>query len=228
LLKAIIFDFDGLILETETPIYQAWQEVFALYGYHLPFELWQDGIGYLDSSFNPYETLEAWAASPIPWEEVEPRRILRERELVEQQALLPGVAAYLERAQQLGYQMAVASSSPHAWVDGHLGRLGLQGAFHSVRCAEDVPVSKPHPAVYQLCLEDLGAAPGAALALEDSPPGALAADQAGIFCVVVPNGLTSQMQFEAGDLFLKSLDLLPFDMLVDWFSGAAFHRRMAL
>ena len=225
MLKAVIYDFDGLILETETPIYQSWQEIYRAYGFELPFDLWQDSIGWLDSPFDPYKTLEAWTAHPIEWEELEPKRVLRERELIEQQPILPGVQEYLDQARSNGMKLAVASSSPHAWVDDHLERLGLLDYFQIVRCSEDVPVSKPHPDVYNACLAALDVTPREALVLEDSPPGALAADRAGIFCVVVPNELTIQMQFQAGDLFLKSLDLLPFSSLVSWFSNQPFINR---
>jgi HAD superfamily hydrolase (TIGR01509 family) len=209
MLKAIIFDFDGLILETETPVFQSWQELYRKFDQELTFDTWQAAIGTKESSFNPYRELEKRTGLEINWDELEPRRARREYELADRQPLLPGVLDYLEQARQLGLRLGLASSSEREWVEYHLRNRDLEHYFSVVKCAEDVLLTKPDPALYLDTLSGLGVSALEAFALEDSPLGALAAKRAGLFCVVVPNNLTRQMKFEAGDLELDSLDSLP-------------------
>ena len=126
----------------------------------------------------------------------------------------PGVRDYLDAARRLGLGLAVASSSSRRWVAGHLERLGLADRFDVLRCAEDVTRVKPHPDLYVAALKALGAAPVAAIALEDSPNGVLAAKRAGLFCVAVPNPLTAKLDLTAADILLASLDELPLPALL--------------
>jgi HAD superfamily hydrolase (TIGR01509 family) len=214
MIKAIIFDFDGLILDTELCDYLSWKETYEALGCELSLEKWTANIGSVDF-FNPYLELQAQLGEGIDLDPVYLRRKQRDRELLAEQVALPGVEAYLEEAQTLGLKVAIASSARRAWVDEHLGRLRLDHRFAAVRCRDDVDgCSKPDPAVYRAALAALGVEPGQALALEDSPNGVLAAKRAGLTCVAVPNPITARLDLGAADLRLVSLAEVPLSALL--------------
>lgn len=215
MIQGIVFDFDGLVIDTETPVYDSWQELYALHGERLDFADWQQVIGTMESDFDPYLDLARKVGRELDWETLENQRSRREWQMVLEQPLLPGVLDYLESARQAGLGLAVASSSPHKWVDTHLKRLGLFEYFQTVKCAGDAPLTKPDPGLYLAAVETLGLTPRQALALEDSPNGALAAYRAGLFTVVVPQNLTAGLEFSTVDLRLDSLAALPLPALVE-------------
>jgi HAD superfamily hydrolase (TIGR01509 family) len=214
LIEAIVFDFDGLIFDTEIPIFQSWQEVYQSFGLELTLDDWQHFIGTSNGSFQPKTALESRLGHRINWNILEHQREQRELELIDQREIRPGVMDYLHAAQNKGLKLGLASSSPHSWVDFHLQRLNLYNYFQSIQCADDVVLTKPDPALYLQAVQGIGVAPDTAIALEDSPAGALAAQRAGLFCVVVPNDITRNLTFSAGDLVLNSLaDLKLADLL---------------
>jgi HAD superfamily hydrolase (TIGR01509 family) len=215
MIRALIFDFDGLILDTELPEFQSWQETFRRHGCELPLELWAKCIGTSSDVFDPYAYLEEQIGRAIDREALRSRHRQRCAELLAEQPVLPGVQAYLGDAQRLGLQLGVASSSSRAWVTGHLARLGLMQHFVSIRCADDVPQVKPDPALYQAVLAALGLRPEEAIALEDSPNGVLAAKRAGLFCVAVPNALTRQLRLDDADMQFTSLAHTPLEALLE-------------
>ena len=213
MLRALIFDFDGLILETETPIYLAWRELFQSRGLDLLPETWLQNIGLADEPFDPLATLAAETGRPVSAAELDWRR-QRERLLVEQQQPLPGVLAYLTAARRLGLKVGLASSSPCAWVTGHLDRLGLSQYFDCIRARDDVRCAKPDPELYLAAAGCLGVPPEQAVAFEDSVHGLLAARQAGLFCVAVPNDMTRGLDFSLAHLRLASLAEMPLEELI--------------
>jgi HAD superfamily hydrolase (TIGR01509 family) len=212
-IRALIFDFDGLILDTEGPEFQAWSEVFTAHGHVLDLVEWSRNIGTVDT-FDPHLHLEILLGRALEREEIRARRRQRSRELIAAQTVLPGVAEYLADAKRLGLKVSVASSSPRSWVAGHLERLGLIAHFDCLRCGDEVEVVKPDPALYQTALDLLGVSPEEAIAFEDSPNGILAAKRAGLFCVAVPNGVTGQLDVSHADLRLGSLAELSLEQLL--------------
>jgi HAD superfamily hydrolase (TIGR01509 family) len=206
-LEALIFDFDGLILETEQPEYQSWCEIYEAYDCQLLAETWTQLIGlpWDAISFNPYQYLEAQLGQPVDRPAIRVRRRQRYQELVEAQVLLPGVEAWIREAQQLGLKLGVASNSARLWVMEHLERLQVASAFACVSGREDVERGKPDPAIYLTTLHRLGVRAEAAIALEDSPTGVVAAKAAGLFCVAVPSQLTKEFAFPDADLLLHAL-----------------------
>jgi HAD superfamily hydrolase (TIGR01509 family) len=204
LIRALIFDFDGLILDTEGPIYRSWQEVYRAHGVDLPFQQWVKTVGSSNDAFHPQRYLEERLGHPLPQEVVD-RRIERRALLVLEQPLLPGVAELVDDAKALGMKVGVASSSSRAWVSGHLERLGLLDRFDCLRTRDDVERVKPEPDLYLAVLECLGVAPREALAIEDSPNGIVAAKRAGLRCVAVPNPITAGLDLSLADLRLGSL-----------------------
>jgi HAD superfamily hydrolase (TIGR01509 family) len=201
---AIIFDFDGLILDTEEPIYRSWLEVYEAHGETLPFERWVQTVGSTTADFHPQHHLEERLGRPLSPEVVE-RRIGRRTELILAEQVLPGILQHIDAASSLGLKLGVASSSTRDWVSGHLERLGILGRFDCVRCRDDVANAKPAPDLYIAVLDCLGVSPSEAVAIEDSPNGVIAAKQAGMLCVAIPNTITARLDLSHADLVLRSL-----------------------
>ena len=208
MIRALIFNFDGLILDTEGPEFQSWQETYQTHGHVLSFALWATCIG-TTGGFDPYTHLEEQLGRALDRDALRTQHRQRCTELLQAQAILPGITEYIAEAQRLGLRLGVASSSTRAWVVGHLSRYGLETHFTCIKCSDDVPRTKPDPALYLAALDALGIRPDEAIALEDSPNGITAAKRAGLFCVAVPNPLTRQLPLDHADLQIPSLADLP-------------------
>ncbi len=214
MIQAILFDFDGLIIETERPSYQSWLEVYQSFGQELSYSTWSVIIGTTRGDFNPRLELEKLMDDEIDWESVEARRQRRENELIEAQPLLPGVMEYLEAARRLKLKIGLASNSSRQWVVGHLKRIDLIHFFDCICTADDVQHLKPDPESYCSVLSELGTDGEHAIALEDSPIGIRAAKAAGVFCVAVPNEMTLQLPLDQADYQLSSLTEMPLEALL--------------
>jgi HAD superfamily hydrolase (TIGR01509 family) len=206
--RALLFDFDGLILDTETPEYQVWQAIYREHGFELPDEEWGKIIGgYGISSFDAAEHLALLSQGRLDSVSLRDRHRSESHAITLAQAILPGVVDYLHEAKRLGLKLAIASSSPHSWVDTHARRLGILDYFDRVICADDVGPgrTKPNPDLFLLALDRLQVRANEAIVFEDSPNGVRAARSAGIFVVAVPNTVTSQLSIENANLTLRSL-----------------------
>ena len=213
-LQALIFDFDGLILDTETPEVEVWQAIYREHGLELPVDEWAKTIGgYGISTFDAATHLAAQTGlDPAPLR----ARYRREADtIIHAKPILPGVLDLLSGGKTRGLRLAVASSSSHAWVDSHLARLGLADRFERVLCSEDVAAgrTKPNPDLFLLAADRLGVQKEAAVVFEDSPNGVRAAKSAGIFVVAVPNPLTLRLGVDGADLMVKSLADVSLDVL---------------
>jgi HAD superfamily hydrolase (TIGR01509 family) len=204
LIRAIVFDFDGLILDTEEPVYRSWLEVYQAHGEELPFERWVQIVGSTTTGFHPQHHLEERLGRPLP-KEVLDRRIGRRTEMILANAVLPGVVRTLDAARDLELGLGCASSSTQDWVRGHLARLGILDRFQCIRCRDDVAHAKPEPDLYIAVLDCLGVAAGEAVAIEDSPNGVAAAKRAGMRCVAIPNSITERLDLSQADILLTSL-----------------------
>lgn len=213
MIRGLIFDFDGLILDTELPDFESWQEIFIEHGAALPHSAWAPLIG-TASSFDLYDYLEQQAGRPIDRADVRERRRRRFIERVVAQAILPGVEECIAAAKRRGMKVGLASASSADWVLGHLERLGLHAHFDAVKTAADVERVKPDPALYLAALDALGLAADEAIALEDSPNGIAAAKAAGLFCIAIPNAMTRDLDVSAADLRLASLAAMPLAQLL--------------
>jgi HAD superfamily hydrolase (TIGR01509 family) len=208
-ITTVIFDFDGLILDTELPEYQSWCEVYERYGHALPLERWCLTVGAgRGHGFDPYAHLEELVGGPVDREAIRNRRRARSAELILELPLLDGVLDRIEEARTLGLKLGVASSSDADWVLGHLGRFGLAPSFAAVVCAGDLLRAKPQPDTYLEALSRLGGKADQALALEDSPNGIAAAKAAGLHCIAVPGSLTRDLDFSDADAAVHSLAAL--------------------
>ena len=215
MIKAIIFDFDGLILDTETSIFRSWQEVYSQYGCELTLEEWAPNLG-TEDIFDPVVHLEGILGLRLDKSAIRSGRKPREATLIEAEPILPGVETYIADAKRLNVKLAVASNSDRNWVAGHLERLGLIHHFNVVRCWNDPDVGqrKPQPAVYDATLAALGISAVEAIALEDSFNGILSATRAGMFTVAVPNTLTKTIGVGVADIELESMIHMPLEELL--------------
>ncbi len=217
MIRALIFDFDGLIVDTETPEYEGWRMTFREYGHDLPLSVWVKiiGTGRREIGFDPVSYLAELTNAPLDRQAMEEAAERHRLEEIARRPILPGVMDHLEAARQRGLKLGVASSSSREWVVGHLQRLGLLGYFDAVCTKTDVGGRvKPAPDVFLAVLAALGVAPDEAIVYEDSEPGVRAAKAAGIFTVAVPIPLTSASDLSGADLRLGSLaDLSLADVL---------------
>jgi HAD superfamily hydrolase (TIGR01509 family) len=220
MIKALIFDFDGLILDTESPQVDAWQEIYAEQGQVFPLQRWiSEVIGSIDENFDPAAYLSELTGQSFA------SAGLRERVrayCLEKQALmgaLPGVETYLREGKRLGLKLAIASSSPRSWVEGYLHQLGIYESFQAVICRENGLRVKPAPDIFLKALSVLDVRPEEALVFEDSPNGILAANRAGIRAVAVPNAITAHGEMGRPDLVLRSLAELKLEELLRRFTS---------
>ena len=214
-IKALIFDFDGLIIDTETPDYESWQSVYRQHSCELPVEMWGQIVGGAGASdFDPHTYLEELCGKALDREQVWISRRKAYLDTVADQPILPGVVDYLDRAEKLDLRLGIASSSPDNWVQGHLSRLCLLDRFDAVKTADDVSRTKPDPELFLASLRSLEVEASEAVVFEDSANGVAAAKAAGIYAVAVPNPLTSQLLLPGADLRLNSLADLTLDELL--------------
>jgi HAD superfamily hydrolase (TIGR01509 family) len=204
-MRAIVFDLDGVVLDTESTDFAAWKRAYREHGHTLPADRWIEAIGSDGSRFDPLAELRRRVGAGFDEEAMQRARRAHRDSLVAKLRPLPGVVELLDQAEHAGVATAVASSSEREWVEGHLEVLGIRERFHVLRCKEDVARVKPDPALYREAVEALGVAPSQAIAIEDSPNGLAAALAAGLFTVAVPGPMTRGLDFSAADLMLASL-----------------------
>jgi HAD superfamily hydrolase (TIGR01509 family) len=211
--RAFLFDFDGLLLDTEFASRAGWQLLYREHGHELPEDLWATLVGTTHAPWDPMTHLEELVGAPLEREALNERRYAHEIGLIEAEELRPGIADYLAAAREHGLKRAIVSSSSRRWVDMHLERLEEAVGWDAICTADGDPVrAKPAPTLYLEALAALEVAAADAVAFEDSPNGVLAAKAAGIFCVAVPNEVTRDLGLEeaGADLVLNSLaDLSP-------------------
>jgi HAD superfamily hydrolase (TIGR01509 family) len=214
--RAFLFDFDGLILDTEFASRAGWELLYRDHGHELPADLWATLVGTTHAPWSPREHLEELVGAPLDWDELNERRYAHEIALIEAEELRPGIAEYFAAAQQHDLKRAIVSSSSRHWVDMHLERLEEAVGWDAICTADgDRARAKPAPVLYLEALGLLEVAANDAVAFEDSPNGVLAAKAAGLFCVAIPNEVTRELGLqEAGaDIVLDSLADLPPDAL---------------
>jgi HAD superfamily hydrolase (TIGR01509 family) len=210
MIRALVFDFDGLILDTETPLIDAWAAVHDRAG--LPYDRADAHrlVGTVETGFDPWAAFGPCADRDAL--DAEHRRLTRE--ITSRQPVLPGVLACLAAAHAAGLRLGVASNSSHRHVDGHLARLGLLDRFNAIGCRGDVPAGKPAPDLYAAVVARLGVEPREAVAFEDSTAGTQAARAAGLWVVAVPNPSTHEHDLAAAHLVLRSLAAEPLPQLL--------------
>jgi HAD superfamily hydrolase (TIGR01509 family) len=212
MLKAVVFDLDGTVLDTERAVVETWREVYTEHGATFPRERFLAAIGTHDPTWDPYAPLTA-GLSEAATRALRRRKEALEAHLVAQVPARPGIQEWLDWCRRHDVAIGCASSSPLAWVEQHLTRLGIAHHFDCVRAREHVTAVKPDPQLYELTVRCLGGPAEQALAIEDSLPGALAAKRAGLACVVYPNDFTPPPALDVADAVVDPVRVDP---------GAAF------
>lgn len=201
MIRALVFDFDGLILDTETPLIDAYQVVHARHGVPFDRDRFVRSVGVADYSFDPWHGFDASADRVA----LKLERTRCKEDILLRQPIMPGVVTLMDAARAAGLKIGLASNSEHDWVDPHLSRLGLLHRFDYIVCREDARSPKPEPDLYRLVLARFGLRGHEAIACEDSHTGSLAAKRANLWVVAVPNASTAHHDFSHADLRLASL-----------------------
>jgi HAD superfamily hydrolase (TIGR01509 family) len=220
MLKGLIFDFDGLMIDTETPAYESWQEIYAEYNCDLSLQKWSACIGSNFENFDPITELEALSGQRLDRLALFGRQRERSFLLTDLEFSLPGVEETLREARNLGLKIALASSSPRSWIDHHFTRLGLAPYFDAICTQEDVRQVKPEPELFILAAQRLHILPSEAVVFEDSLNGIVASKAAGIFCVAIPNPITANLDLDHANLILHSMADLKLAELAKVFASA--------
>jgi HAD superfamily hydrolase (TIGR01509 family) len=216
MIRALVFDFDGLILDTETPLIESYRDVHATHGVPFDHATFLRSVGHADYAFDPWHGFSPHADRATLEAE---RRIRKDARLLEQ-SVLPGVVGLLDAARAAQLHVGIASNSEHAWVEPQLARLGLLERFEFLACREDASSPKPEPDLYKLVLNRFGLRGFEAIAFEDSHTGSLAAKRANLWCVAAPNVSTAHHDFAHVDLRVTSLAEVTLTELVKrFFSG---------
>jgi HAD superfamily hydrolase (TIGR01509 family) len=202
-IAALVFDFDGLLMDTETTLLDSWRHEWRRHGLELPVDgFFADHGG--DVSEQRYADLARAVGPGFDRAASDARRQAYRASVHRTLDLAPGIREWFDEAAGLGLRLAVASSSPGHWVRGHLDRAGCLDRLDTLACGDEVAAHKPDPAVYRLALHRLGVDAGAALAFEDTPHGVAAAQAAGMRCVAVPNVFTPPARFTTADVLLTT------------------------
>jgi putative hydrolase of the HAD superfamily len=220
-IRGVLFDFDGLIVDTESPVFEAWRRLYDEQGQELTLQTWSAAVGTI-GAFDPLGHLEELVGGPLERDVLSARQDEHEVTLVEAERLRPGIAEYLAESERLGLRKAIVSSSSRAWIDRHLSRLEQLAGWDAIVTADGDPErAKPRPTLYLEALELLGLTADEAFVLEDSPNGVRAAKAAGLTCVAVPNPVTATLGLDEADLVLESLADVPLAELLARFGGVA-------
>jgi HAD superfamily hydrolase (TIGR01509 family) len=216
MLRALIFDFDGLIVDTETALIESYAAVHTTHGIAFDRQRFIHAVGHADYAF------DAWSAfgRNAPRAALEQQRHAVAIDLRRRQPVLPGVTTLIAAARARSFHVGLASNSDHTWVESHLAERGLLEQFDFIACREDVPSPKPEPDLYRHVLQRFGLRGHEAVAFEDSHTGTLAAKRANVFVVSVPNASTAHHDFSITDLRLNSLAEITLDELITRFVPA--------
>ena len=212
--RALLFDFDGTIVDTHTPDLQAWQEEFRHLGLELDERWWIQHLGIRGEDQRCLDRIESDLGRAIDREGIMKRQEDRLHRLVSQQPILPGIVDLLEESRRRRWANAIVSNASSHWVETHLQRLGLKHFFDLVLTREHFRPGKPDPAGYLLALEHLALRGAEALAFEDSAAGWIAAEGAGISCVHIPLAISAPSDGLDIVLTLQSLQDIPADQIL--------------
>jgi len=213
MIKALIFDFDGLIIDTEIPDYLSWAEIYTEYGAELHRDKWSSLVGG-SGVFDPHQILEDHIGHELDREELRTRRKLRCIELCEDQPILPGVIDMIQEASERKFHLGIASNSNGAWVNMHLKRLDLFDYFDMVVTRDQVTLGKPDPEMFMKSLDSFGISANEAIAFDDSHTGSLGAKRAGIYTIAIPNEMTHAHDFSHCDQIITAMDTLDMDTMI--------------
>jgi HAD superfamily hydrolase (TIGR01509 family) len=207
MITALLFDFDGVIVDTEVPTYQSWRDTYAEYGVDLALEDWLPAVGSGSSTSGAFDAvahLERLTGTTVDREAVIARRTERKAALYARAPLLPGVQERLAEARQRGMATAIVTRNRDDRVRAQCELAGLDHDWQALVCANEEP-TRDKAELYRRALAVLGVQASDALAFEDSPAGVRAAKSARVLCAAVPNEITRGARFDEADVVLSSL-----------------------
>jgi HAD superfamily hydrolase (TIGR01509 family) len=203
--RGLIFDFDGLIVDTETPAFDVLAAQYREYGATLLPERWVHALG-THGGFEPYDELEALIHRPVDRDALHNAWYEEYIARVERQPLMPGIRALLtEAAASEGICVALASSSNRSWIARWTEHHKIRPLFDCIRTRDDVAQVKPAPDLFLSAAAGMGLDPSECVVLEDSPNGMRAAAAAGMRCVAVPIPLLDGLEMPPATVRLRSL-----------------------
>jgi mannitol-1-/sugar-/sorbitol-6-/2-deoxyglucose-6-phosphatase len=210
----VIFDMDGVLIDSEPLWHEAANEAFARFGIRLSPEAYATSIGLRTKEFvaSWFRTFGIRMEESGRTEEEINRMVIRKIE--EKGEAMPGVGMVLQKLKSAGLTIGLATSSPRSLIDVVVDKLAIRGYFSVFTSAEGLPHGKPHPQVYLDCASALGVAPVDCCCFEDSFNGMIAAKAARMNCIAIPPpALRQEGRFMAADLVLGSLEDFELDML---------------
>ena len=193
--KGIIFDFDGVLVDTEWAIYQSWVHLYAREGQEISIATYAPCLGAGYSHWDPAAHLEKLTGKTYDWEAETPARQAMLEADLERMGLMEGAAELFSWCREQGIGLTVASSSSRRWVQGWLEKLGIYELFDGVFTRTDGYPVKPNPALFLAAQQCLGLEKEDCLIIEDSENGTIAAQNAAIPCVAIPNRMTENSDF---------------------------------
>jgi HAD superfamily hydrolase (TIGR01509 family) len=212
--RALLLDFDGTMLETESSSYGSWRELLAEHDYELTHDTWSAAVGTLDG-VDPVELLETHLGAPVDRAALEDRQAALHREMLTKEVLRPGIQRLVDDARDRGLHTAIVTSASQRWVREHLRRLELDADWEHIVAADGDPErAKPLPLLYEEALALLGVEAAEGVAIEDSPNGVTAAKAAGLLAVAFPNPITERMDLGHADIVVGDLEDLGLDGLL--------------
>jgi HAD superfamily hydrolase (TIGR01509 family) len=204
MIEAVLFDLDGLMVDSEPHALATWQMVMARRGVKLDQAVIDAMLGQrLDDTARML--IERYDLSDDPLALGAEKTDLQIERLDGNAPAMPGLLELIDALDVRGVKRAVASSGVRRYVRAVLTSIGLAGRFDVVVAGDDVANGKPAPDVFLRAAARLDASPAACLALEDAPNGIAAAKAAGMVCIAVPNALTRALDLSGADLVLPSL-----------------------
>ena len=184
---AVLFDFDGILVDTEWAIYQAWLKTFRGHGQDLPLSLYTRCIGSDFDAWSPKIHLEDLTKLGFDWVKMDAQRQIEIRAALEMAGPIEGVMELLAEIRNHNIPAAVVSSSSHFWVDGWLDKLGMRDFFSEIVCKGDAARIKPAPDLYLEAAGRLGVQAEECLVIEDSLNGLISAKAASICWQILRN-----------------------------------------
>lgn len=214
-IQSVIFDFDGVILDTEQARYDAWEAIYQSFGHTLPVDIWIKSIGRSKYAVDPFELLQKLTGKSLDTEKIRDLQRTKSYENVRGLPLLPGVKKCILEAVALKLKVGIASSSSRIWVQRHLKERGLLKYFDVLVCKEDTDYHKPSPFHYLTALKKLNCSPDYSVAIEDSPLGIESAIKSGMYCIAVACNLTKNMDLSGAHRIEESLQNVSFARIMN-------------
>ena len=206
-IKAVLFDHDGTLVDSEPMHFQMWQDVLATYGVTLSEQLYKDHYAGLPTAANAVDIVARFALNEAPNTLAETKNSVTRAFFARTACpLMPGVTDVLPLFRRSGLRLAIVTGAGSNAVQATLSAHSLHEYFETVVSADDVTHSKPAPDSYLLAIERLGLTPSECIAIEDTEHGLKAATSAGVACIAIPTDMSRHHDFAKATAVLNELN----------------------